>query len=292
MSARPQYRVIDAAPHLRIFDCVALKASLSAAACSDRWAAAQPGSSCHGCPLGRLHYADHHPDEHPPRRRASGSIGLCLRCGRRDLRLIRSAGICVGCYNRFLEWKKGRNSKGDPPATYRPLYLAEVAVQLQDGALERRCLEVLHQAELAGRVARDLPPGARFVPERKLTAWNPATREFERVCTRCGTRGLILERERRGVLERHQWCCGGEPAGSGWRFAPVRQPVMALPVEVAAEWLSGDPELTQEGGETWRATPYVCSACWQGQIEARRQAPGGRWRCRCAACGSESEDEK
>lgn len=287
MSARPQYRVIDAAPHLQIFDCVALRASLSTQSCADRWAVAQPGSSCHGCPLGRLHYGDHHPGKPPPRRKENRTMGQCARCGRRALRFVPSRLLCISCFNREREFFLGKNSKGEVPVTFEPLGEFVAAVQRDGGAFEMRFFQARHQAEVVARTVASLQPGERVVaPQRPWpTAWNRLAGCFE---FQPEGGAIALERVTRGRLEYFTWTDdGADPPGSGWRIAVPRMPVMALPVEVAAEWLSGDPELTQEGGETWRATPYACSECAAGQIEVQ-QAPGGRWRCRCAACGSES----
>ncbi|MBR0882905.1 hypothetical protein JQ608_38445 [Bradyrhizobium liaoningense] len=289
MNERPKYRAIDIAPGLQFFDCTPLRASLSTKACGDRWAAAAPGSACQGCSLGRQHYADHHPGAQAVRRHVDREIGVCVRCGRSDLRLIRSTGVCVSCANREYEFIKGKNAKGRMPVTYEPLHQVEVAVQHQDGAIERRLINVRHAAEAVARVMRDLPIGACFVEERRLTAWNGATSEFEHVCTRCGTQGLILERERRGLLERHHWCCGGDPHGGGWRLATVRTPQLALRVGTVADLLNNDADLADEAPCTWTPTPHPCADCRAGQVQARLLEPGGRWQCRCEVCGTSSE---
>lgn len=288
MTERPAYRAIDVAPQLKFFDCPALRASLSTKACGQRWGAAALGSTCHGCVVGRMHFVDHNPTKRVDRRQSSPRSGTCTRCGRTDLRLVMSAGsVCVSCYNRQREHEVGRNARGRPPATYRPLRDFEVAIQRQDGAIERRILEARDDAEAIARVLRDLPEGARLLTnERRHTAWNMQTGEFEIVCPTCGIAGLVLERVRGGKLERHAWCCAGEPPGEGWRVAPVRQQLMALSATTAADALNADPDLADQPPCSWTPTAHPCS-CGAGQVEALL-APGGRWQCRCTACGASS----
>ena len=217
MTERPAYRTLDIAPGQRYFDCATLRASLSTTACGQRWAAAAPGTACHECPIGRLHHADHNPTNRAGRRPSDRQVGACLRCGRTDLRIIVSTGTCISCWNRESEWRKGRNAKGKPPERFKPLQDVETTIQHADGRIERRLVQALHKAEAIGRTIRDLPEGARFANERRLTSWNKLTGEFEVECPDCGAQGLVVERVRAGKLERHSWCCAGDPPGSGWR---------------------------------------------------------------------------
>lgn len=288
MIERPLYR--DLVPGQRHFACEPLRASaISTTACAARWSAAGPGEACHECELGRLHHADHNPGALAPARRNRGArmFGECMRCGRSDLRLVGGI-VCVGCKNREYEWVKQRNAKGKVPSEYRPPHDIEIALQHAGGRVEHRLVYAMHGAEALGRVLRDLPDGARLAAERRPTSWNKTTREFEHVCTNCGTAGLVLERRRGDALERHAWCCEGEPQGSGWRIAKVRQQVMALEVDTAAAVLNGNPDLAHEVANTWTPTAWACGTCTQGQVEAILK-PGGRWRCRCRACGADSE---
>ena len=89
--------------------------------------------------------------------------------------------------------------------------------------------------------------------ERRTVAWNATTGAFEHVCERCGTAGFIVERLRgEGDLERHAWCCDGEPAGPGWQLAEVRRLPFAFDAESAAAWLSNtDPDAQDEPGDAW-----------------------------------------
>ena len=288
MTERPAYRELDFARGQRYFDCKALRASLSTTACAQRWAAAAPGTACHQCPVGRMHHEDHSPTTRAGRRPSDRQVGACLRCGRTDLRIVKVDGICVSCANRQYEWIKGRNAKGKPPERFKPLHDVETAIQHADGRIERRIHEVRDAAEALGRTLRDLPDGARFTSERRPTSWNARTNEFELVCPRCHVAGLVLERTRGGVLERHHWCCAGsDPVGAGWQPAVVRVPLLAMHVEAAAAALNGDPELEGEAPSAWTPTPHPCAACHSGQVEAQVLA-SGKWQCRCKACGAES----
>ena len=292
MIERPIYRALDIAPGQRYFDCQPLRATVNTSACAQRWAAAEPTSQCHACSIGRMHHADHNPTKRAGRRKSDQNVSACLRCGRTDLRTIKLTGLCVSCHNRKSEWHKGKNAKGKPPITFQPLHGVEVAIQRADGSQERHLVQALHDAEAVGRILRGLPSGEQLlVDERRLTSWNATTGEFEHVCTRCGAQGLILERERAdGTLERHAWCCDGEPVGAGWYIAEVRKLPLALDVDAASAWLSIDINLVDEAAEAWVTTDHPCRACRAGLIEGQLTKPGGHWIARCRACGSASKN--
>ena len=283
---RPEYRANDLTPDQWYFDCHGLRATITTRACAQRWQAATVGSgACHGCALGRLHHADHNPQTEAPQRQHGD--GICLRCGRVGLRIIRQTGICVSCANRENEWRKGRNAKGKPPARFIPPHEHEVAVSSPDGTVRRRLVPGQDLAEALGRLLRDLPQGQRVLTiERRRTAWNANTGRFEHVCGDCGAVGLVLERRRGHTLERHSWCCAGDPVGSGWAVAEVRQRVAALPAPAMATWLTSSMELAGETPGIWTPTGVVCSACHRGQLEGRLTTTGGHWRVRCRGCGA------
>lgn len=292
MTDRPIYRVLDIAPGQRYFDCQPLRATISSKACAQRWGAAEPTSQCHACSIGRMHDADHSPKKQVGRRKIDTYVSACLRFGRTDLRIIKLNGVCVSCSNREAEWRKGRNAKGKPPIAFQPLHRVEVALERADGSRERRVVEALHNAEAVGRVLSGLSAGEHLLTdERRLTAWNKATREFEIVCERCGTQGLVLERLRSdGTLQRHAWCCSGEPlGGNGWRVAEVRKLPLALDVDTAATWLGSDPDPSDVPVDFWMPIGHPCR-CNKGQIEGLLTKPGGRWVARCRTCGSASKD--
>lgn len=289
MVERPAYRV-DLVPGQRYFQCSKLHAQLSTKACTENWRVAKHGATCFGCELGSMHHADHNPvASAQAHRRATGSQTgtACVRCGRTDLRIIAEVGLCISDFNRTREVERGRNGRGTKPIKLR-LWDAEVAIQHVGGRVERRLVPVQHMAEALARVLRDLPDSARLMTsERRLTEWNGKTKEFEHVCERCGAQGQLLERRMRdGVLQRHAWCCDGEPKGAGWELAKVRRPVMTLSPSAVAVVLDGDPDLADEQPGTWTPTGIACE-CGAGQVEGWLTRPGGNWRARCEACGAE-----
>jgi hypothetical protein len=228
----------------------------------------------------------------PSRQKAErGRIfSACVRCGGSGLRIIKQTGICVSCTNRFLEFVRGKNSKGEHPAKYRPPHDIEITLQLADGSIERRLMLAMHHAEALGRVLRNIPDGARVIdtPRPGPAVFNPKTKTFEFQCRRCRSIGQVLERKRGDVLERRCWSCNPGVNATGWHVAPVRQPMQAMHVDAAAGWLSSNPDLKGETPLAWTPTANIC-ACGAGQIEGLLK-PGGRWRTRCAACGASSAE--
>lgn len=275
---RPMYRRADWAP-APVFDCERLRASLSPAACGARWERALPGSACHGCDVGRLHAGG---CDAP----AQEARDFCVRCGRSDLRVIVATGLCVSCHNRALEWRRGRNAKGQHPAAFTVPIDRLVATQLAGGAIAHRLVQSQHDQEALRRALADLPAGARVsAPQRQRTAWNPKTGAFEVVCSDCSEAGLALERTRGGVLEHHCWCCGGDPEGPGWRFAKPRAGLLPMRPEAAAVWL-GSLDGDAVPAADWSDSGIACACCGRGQLEARFE--NGRWITRCPHCGSKS----
>lgn len=246
------------------------------------------GSVCHGCPVGRLHDGNHHPDMDAPSAQRQHDESACLRCGRVGLRLIRQTGICVSCSAREAEWRAGRNARGNAPVRFTQPHEHEIAVVGPDGKVRRRLVLALDTAEALGRVVRDLPKGARVhAGERRRTAWNESAGRFEHVCGECGVVGLTLERRRGGVMERHAWCCGGDPDGDGWEVAQVRLQLGGMTCTGMADWLTASEDLAGEAPGLWTPTGTVCSACHRGQLEGLLTAPGGRWQVRCRGCGAD-----
>lgn len=284
--SRPEYRANDLTPGKRYFDCTGLRAMVSTDACAQRWKAATAGSACHGCELGRAHHADHQPKAEACLPQHQQGDGICVRCGRSGLRIIQKSGVCVSCTNRENEWRCGRNAKGKPPARFVPPHEHEIAVSNPDGTVRRRLVPGQDLAEALGRLLRDLPQGQRVVTdERRRTSWNANTGRFEHVCGDCGAVGLVLERRRGHTLERHSWCCAGDPVGSGWAVAEVRQRVVALSAIAMASWLTSSIGLAGETPGLWTPTGTVCVECHRGQLEGRLTSPGGHWRVRCRGCG-------
>lgn len=100
------------------FTCSTMKATLAQHRCASMYREAKaiksrearPIEKCIGCDIGA-----HHAGEAPPSKLALVIGGMtCARCHQPSSRLVCS-GICVSCFNRQLEIKKGRNAKGAPP---------------------------------------------------------------------------------------------------------------------------------------------------------------------------------
>lgn len=287
---RPAYRVL--VPGQQHFDCIPLRAALSTADCAKRWEVAPKGTSCAGCALGRVHHADHAPPVDSSATLQACPDNACFRCGRTDLRIIRLHGLCVSCANRRSEALRGRNGRGTAPVKFKlPAFELEALFVLPNGKTERRVGVGADVSEALWRLLRGLPAGAKFGEERRYTAWNTAARQFEHVCQHCGTSGLVLERIRSGCVQRHAWCCEGEPRGTGWQLAPVRLQVLALDCESVAALFGTEtaPGLSRESAGRWVPTGYVCGHCKAGQLEGRHVTPGAGWQVRCRGCGAAGE---
>lgn len=274
------YRVL--VPGQRHFDCEALRATLDTRTCASRWQSAAPGTQCHGCEIGRAHAALHHPQPDLPTTPRRAGEGACLRCGRTDLRLVRRKAVCVSCFNREGEWRKGRNSRGTPPRDYEPLRPIQMAVHRGDGSIEHRRINALHAAEAACLASRGLAPGEALAEVRQgASTWNAKAQRFEHSCTRCAAPGM-LERVNAACVVRYQCpACDGAPGGEGWQVARVRATTTALTAGELEAWLNAcEPDAPV--GLRWAATEYVCANCRRSPLEARKQTGG--WRARCPEC--------
>lgn len=102
--------------------------TMSPAACAKNYALApdlvrSSGrlDGCVGCSIGQKHTDPAAPRRHVPSLTSLTYRQVCVRCrrgneaviGRR--RLVRDQSICVSCYNRESEVRKGKNSKGAKP---------------------------------------------------------------------------------------------------------------------------------------------------------------------------------
>jgi hypothetical protein len=131
-----QYFSIDVAS-ASFFRCEPYKMTLSIEGCAKRWTKSQTLSGqraesfekCRGCPIGAQH--------------AGHAIVLysilyqspiCPRCGKSNLRMI-DGTRCVNCYNREIEFKRGRNSKGTAPRM-KPLHRRSIRVSIDNGPIK------------------------------------------------------------------------------------------------------------------------------------------------------------
>jgi hypothetical protein len=107
-------------PGVPAFRCEKLAATLSVKSCADMWRKANHDnlerlSRCKTCPIGAGHAGETAASMSP----YMGTT-VCARCQTMATRLI-GRHLCISCYNRQLEWIKGKNSKGSRPTKMKPL---------------------------------------------------------------------------------------------------------------------------------------------------------------------------
>jgi hypothetical protein len=110
------YTSIDGAPGA-FFTCQPYRAKLSTTACAARWRATQRSRGeaaeqiirCRGCSIGAQHAGERY-----IARSAIFGTARCPRCGSGSTRMIANR-LCVSCYNREFEVRRGRNAKGTKP---------------------------------------------------------------------------------------------------------------------------------------------------------------------------------
>jgi hypothetical protein len=136
------YATIDGAPGL-FFVCQRYHARLSTTACASRWRSAQRArgeaadqfARCRGCTIG----AQHAGERHFARSKIYG-CEVCPRCGG-GARMI-AGRLCISCYNRELEFRRGRNGKGTKPTIFLPERRVGVLLDFDDPG-ERRRFDVI-----------------------------------------------------------------------------------------------------------------------------------------------------
>jgi hypothetical protein len=103
---------------MRFFDCQPYRAKLSTTACSQRWRTAQQVKGdaaarfekCQACPIGAAHAGEAVTYFSP-----LFGKPICTRCRRGSMRRMIAGRLCISCYNRELEFGRGKNAKGNPP---------------------------------------------------------------------------------------------------------------------------------------------------------------------------------
>lgn len=121
-------------PGERFFRCDKMRATLTVNACAKNWRMADKSPdgtpmSCRLCAIG----AGHAGELDASVSRLKGSQ-ICSRCHRTSLRII-AGNLCVSCYNRSAEKRRGYNAKGNPPVKLAALeqrrmrYMAGVEIK-------------------------------------------------------------------------------------------------------------------------------------------------------------------
>jgi hypothetical protein len=154
----------------RLFDCERILALVTQEQCAASYRRDAMGSSCRGCAIGR-HFSGDAPIEEDRHSAINKSLGLsCIRCEKSArtnarligrMRLVRSATLCVSCFNRQREFEKGANSKGGMPR----ILLLPAAITIKTSEGEKKTLDIgmrLDYLECARYVER-VHPGATLI---------------------------------------------------------------------------------------------------------------------------------
>jgi hypothetical protein len=147
----------------RIFRRIRLRADLSMACCARNFQSAT-AMTCVRCPVGQYHAGLLSVDATQDSKRGasrwdSRPSGVCVRCGRQVLRLVRGHTICVSCYNREREVLHGANAKGARPVKWGGLRQAHVELAL-DGRTWTAEIRMCSGRGEAERLAERQWPGA------------------------------------------------------------------------------------------------------------------------------------
>lgn len=271
----PDIEYVQVVAGQRHFHCASLHALLDTGACADRWHhAMQPDAErlvlCRRCPIGRKHHAEHHP-ELQDAVRLPERAPVCIRCGRPATRMVGNA-ICPSCFNRFREFLKGRNGRGNAPVTYRPPVPRRVGIVGDDGApawvffVGQHFPEAMARATRAGLRLSEAQPGR--------THWNADRRAFE---YRDEGGSVLLEMEVDGQIEY----IAADRLHPGEQPALVTMPCMLMEPEFAALWLAVSGEGEALAGD-WRQLEFGCAKCQHGMLNAHRAH--GEIIVRCSTC--------
>jgi hypothetical protein len=162
----------DRAPGLFFFECKKLHANLSIDACAESYKLAQKKESiehgrrftCRKCEIGRCHSGE---------KPASTIFGkpFCVRCFKHNGRLI-THGICLSCYNRGLELKRGRNRRGTKPIFLKPLWHLKVAIKNNTNVSIAELEKVSNYAEIFLSILRK-NDGQQFFGRPPLSSYKP-----------------------------------------------------------------------------------------------------------------------
>ena len=128
---------------LVLFECKARSARLTTKGCAGQWTAAQerPPETwegrwhCRSCPIGAENAG-----VAQPRHKDEALAKLCPRCGRLSDRMI-GGRLCISCYNREGEVRRGKNRKGQPPVMIMSAIRTIVAIFTVNGIEDIREFE-------------------------------------------------------------------------------------------------------------------------------------------------------
>lgn len=284
-------RYPDLRPGVLYFECERLCAHLTEEGCRTNWEQAtrtrpdpeQPSrfAKCRSCSIGlRMHT-----DVNAPTTWRDVRSGIeCVRCGRRDLRLI-SGTTCVSCWNREREGKLGRDARGNVPKTRMVLHPHRVGLVGADGKPTWRRFDCWHDGEAISLAVRQFD-GAKFTNKQPgRSVWDANGRRWTYRCDR--------HPGEFGTLREHQ-----SDDGTVTYRCPVCEPGRArgLPdATVTASISLSSPEFVRELmvltgvandlTDQFAPTAHVCDRCHHYAIEARLRT--GRVETRCPMCDGE-----
>lgn len=158
----PEYFEIPELPGKRMFNCDRRRAMLQVERCSAMWEAAQVKDAseryllCRGCQLGAKHAGVTEATLSP-----LFASTICGRCHGTGARLICSH-LCVSCYNRELEYVKGRTRRGRAPQNHPTLHRVSVRYAAGGKVKVRTMGRATGTSELVVAVLRDEPKQATF----------------------------------------------------------------------------------------------------------------------------------
>lgn len=284
-------RFPDLMPGKLFFQCERLCASLTREACHQNFTAAHEKVTdetplrlmkCRGCPVGRALHTD--VDAHPTWQDVRSS-SECVRCGRRDLRIIQTTGTCVSCWNREREGKLNKDARGNVPKTRMVLHPRRVGLVGADGKPTWRRFSCWHDGEAISRAAREID-GAKFQDlQPGKSVWNARIKRWQYRCDQHpGEFGTLREM----VADD----------GSIQYVCPVCTPGRArcLPdATVTSSTSLSSPEFVRESmvltgvtkdlTDQFAPTAHICDRCQYHAIEARLRS--GRVEARCLQCDAE-----
>lgn len=157
-----EYFELPELPGKRMFRCEPRRAILQVDRCSDMWKAGHVKDAperyllCRGCQLGAQHAGATEATLSP-----IYASTICGRCHCTGARLI-GGHLCVSCYNRELEYLKGRTRRGRIPRNHPTLYRVGVRYSAEGKSRVRTMERVTGLPELVIAVLRDEPKQATF----------------------------------------------------------------------------------------------------------------------------------
>ena len=180
--------------------------------------------------------------------------------------------LCVSCFNREAEWRRGRNARGTRPVTYVPIRAHLVGVIGPDGRPVWGLFEGQHQPEAMARACRAGEVLTMHQPGDPV--WNPGRQAFEYRDAEGRVLLALIDGDRLTYIAVDRLHPGEQPA-------PVTMPTILLPPEAAPEVLAA---MGVEVGPDWHQTDFGCQGCRRGMLHACRAAGEIQVRCSAGCC--------